>query len=527
MSIFTRYVGNGGGGLGTVTSVDMTVPSFLSVTGNPITTAGTFMIALSGTALPITSGGTGQITANAAINALLPSQSGVPGGYVLSTNGTNTSWAAAAPAGITGPGTTVVNNLVSWNATNGSTVNDTGLNLAITTARSAIFSPTPALSLTGTDNIWFSSSNAPVITSGMYNAVFGCSGAGMNVAAQLTTGSYNAIFGSGAGHAITSGNYNIAMGHWALGYTGVTNTGSYNVALGYYAATTLTSGAGNIAIGAEAGSNGTLAGNNNILIGTNRITSGNAITSGVSNIVIGDEPLTTGAITTGSFNILMGSSAGGSSTGSYNLTVGYQAAGALATSHYAVFGSPNGYFSDWWMGNGISGTVANGRSITFHGYDADGSTSNQSLSAFNTIFAAGRGTGTGNGSGIKWQYSAPTTSGTTAGTLTDSLVMDAVAGGITASVSLTTPTLKAVAYYSRETGTNDRSGTGTLSSGTLTISTTKVTSNSRVFVQSLGGGGVNIGTLYVGTITAGTSFVVTSTNALDTSKFNWWLIDSY
>jgi hypothetical protein len=101
MSIFTRYVGNGGGGggSGTVTSVDMTVPSFLSVTGNPITTSGTFMLALSGTALPITSGGTGQVTANAALNALLPSQTGITPGYVLSTNGTNTSWVSSGGGG--------------------------------------------------------------------------------------------------------------------------------------------------------------------------------------------------------------------------------------------------------------------------------------------------------------------------------------------------------------------------------------------------------------------------------------------
>jgi hypothetical protein len=43
-------------------------------------------------ALPIASGGTGQTTAGAAINALLPSQSGNSGRF-LTTNGTNPSWA--------------------------------------------------------------------------------------------------------------------------------------------------------------------------------------------------------------------------------------------------------------------------------------------------------------------------------------------------------------------------------------------------------------------------------------------------
>jgi hypothetical protein len=44
---------------GGVTSVAMTVPTFLSVSGSPITTTGTFGVTLSGTALPSANGGTG------------------------------------------------------------------------------------------------------------------------------------------------------------------------------------------------------------------------------------------------------------------------------------------------------------------------------------------------------------------------------------------------------------------------------------------------------------------------------------
>lgn len=44
--------------------------------------------------LPIANGGTGQTTASAAINALLPTQTGNSGKY-LTTDGTNTSWATA------------------------------------------------------------------------------------------------------------------------------------------------------------------------------------------------------------------------------------------------------------------------------------------------------------------------------------------------------------------------------------------------------------------------------------------------
>ena len=97
---------------GTVTSVAASVPAFLSVTGSPITTSGTLAIAYSGTALPVANGGTGQTTASAAFNALSPITtagdlilgSGVNtagrlgiglNGYVLTSNGTTASWAAA------------------------------------------------------------------------------------------------------------------------------------------------------------------------------------------------------------------------------------------------------------------------------------------------------------------------------------------------------------------------------------------------------------------------------------------------
>jgi hypothetical protein len=57
---------------GTVTSVAATVPSFLSISGSPITSSGTLAITYSGTALPIANGGTGETTANTAFNALAP-----------------------------------------------------------------------------------------------------------------------------------------------------------------------------------------------------------------------------------------------------------------------------------------------------------------------------------------------------------------------------------------------------------------------------------------------------------------------
>ena len=55
---------------GTVTSVAATVPSFLSISGSPITSSGTLAIGYSGTALPIANGGTGATTAAGALTSL-------------------------------------------------------------------------------------------------------------------------------------------------------------------------------------------------------------------------------------------------------------------------------------------------------------------------------------------------------------------------------------------------------------------------------------------------------------------------
>jgi len=68
---------SGGGGTGTVTSVAMTVPSFLQVTGSPITTSGTLAVSLSGNALPLANGGTGATTASDARITLGGTTSGI------------------------------------------------------------------------------------------------------------------------------------------------------------------------------------------------------------------------------------------------------------------------------------------------------------------------------------------------------------------------------------------------------------------------------------------------------------------
>ena len=76
------------------------------------------------------------------------------------------------------------------------------------------------------------------------------------------------------------------------------------------------------------------------------------------------------------------------------------------------------------------------------------------------------------------------------------------------------------------TGTNSTVGTATLVGGTVTVSTTSVTASSIIFLSNQSGGTVaDLGEHYISTITAGTSFVITSTNSLDTAILGWLIIN--
>jgi len=77
-----------------------------------------------------------------------------------------------------------------------------------------------------------------------------------------------------------------------------------------------------------------------------------------------------------------------------------------------------------------------------------------------------------------------------------------------------------------KSGSNARIGTGTLSGGTLAVANTSVTANTRVFLTDTTSGTLtNVGSL-TAVINAGTGFTVNSTNVLDTSTFNWLLVES-
>lgn len=74
-------------------------------------------------------------------------------------------------------------------------------------------------------------------------------------------------------------------------------------------------------------------------------------------------------------------------------------------------------------------------------------------------------------------------------------------------------------------GSNARMGTATLTAGAATVSNTSVTANTRIFLTSQDDNGGTPGFLRVTTITASTSFVITSSSGTDTAIVAWMLVE--
>jgi hypothetical protein len=73
-------------------------------------------------------------------------------------------------------------------------------------------------------------------------------------------------------------------------------------------------------------------------------------------------------------------------------------------------------------------------------------------------------------------------------------------------------------------GSNAKMGLATLVAGTVTVSTTRVTANSRIFLSVQTAGGTQ-GFLRISARTAGTSFVITSTSGSETSTVAWLIVE--
>lgn len=73
-------------------------------------------------------------------------------------------------------------------------------------------------------------------------------------------------------------------------------------------------------------------------------------------------------------------------------------------------------------------------------------------------------------------------------------------------------------------GANARMGSATLVAGTVTVNTTAVTANSRIFVMGQNSSGAH-GELTISARVAGTSFTITSSSATDTRSVAWMIFE--
>jgi len=205
--------GTDGAGSGTVTSVALTAPSFLSVSGSPVTTAGTLALNYSGTALPVANGGTGATTLT---------------GYVKGTGTSAMTASSTIPnTDISGLGTMSTQNANAV-AITGGTINNASI--GVTTQAAGYFttlsangttSTTPALSFNASNCIASLGAN----TAGTYN--------------QLVIQNQSGAAGSSTNYVISnnigtdSSNYG-EFGMNASTYTSTTYTDFFSMNNGVY-----------------------------------------------------------------------------------------------------------------------------------------------------------------------------------------------------------------------------------------------------------------------------------------------------
>ena len=163
----------------------------------------------------------------------------------------------------------------------------------------------------------------------------------------------------------------------------------------------------------------------------------------------------------------------------------------------------NGTAPQWAFPSALSIPTQTG-SLTNHGVVIG-----QSASTISTTAVGATGTVlTGNTGADPTFTSAPaSTSLTLSGAATNALDFTSVGGGV---------------RYKE--GANARQGVSTLVAGTVTVSNTSVTANSRIFVTPQNNSGTP-GAVYVSAKTASTSFVITSTSNTDTRDVAWQITE--
>lgn len=516
----------------------------------------------------IANGGTGQTTAPNAINALLPSQTGNSGDF-LTTNGTVCSWSAGGGSGITqltgdvtaGPGSgSQVSLVTKIQGVAVGTPTGTG---------NVVFSASPTL--TGTiisaSNTMSGTLIVPTITgitSGGAISVTGgtaaVSGAGGNASLNGASGGATGAGGAGGSVTIQGG---IANGDNTQNNSGGSVTINGNTSKGSATGGTVTINSGTGGVGTSTA--GATGGTTNVNGGTGGAGSATSGGGGGATLKAGSGGGGVAGGVGGQVSVTGGTGGTGSSTGGNGGAV--QISGGSAGSNASASGgaitlSGAGGSSTGAGGAGGSITVSsgaaggdntqnnNGGSITMSIGASKGSANGAAFTQ--TAGTGGLGTSTVGANGGNFAINAGAGGlGSATGGTGGNVVVTSGAGGASASPGTagiiqffvgatehlrvnTTQILVTSADVVVNTagnglqvksGSNAKIGTATLAAGSVTVANTSVTSNSRIFVTSNTDGGTP-GWLRVSAKTNGTSFVITSSSATDTSTVAWLIVES-
>lgn len=187
--------------------------------------------------LPLANGGTGQTTASAAINALVPSQTG-NSGKVLSTNGTAVSWISAGTGDVSGPAGALENQVCLFDGSTGKLIKATSGSINAEIGNVVVGQGGKISGLVvGADSL----NNGSL--SGTSNVVFG------NGSGKYSTGTYNTAVGSAVHSSTATGSYNTAVGYEAHN---LLSSGSNNTAVGHGTLSGAFSNSNNTAVGVDA-----------------------------------------------------------------------------------------------------------------------------------------------------------------------------------------------------------------------------------------------------------------------------------
>ena len=369
-----------------------------NVVTSSLTTVGTIGTGVwNGTTIAIANGGTGQTTANAALNALLPSQTG-NSGLFLTTNGSNTSWASAGGSG-------------------------SGFNYL--SSNTSVYGGTNStLSFTGADNTVVGVSAGNALTSGADNVILG-----YNAVLDATTPSQSVFIGSkvgqttiltGASNVVIGYNTNLSAAQTQAVIIGAASSVSANgtVSIGYDCSVSALSsigiGAGISVSGSTAvgiGSSSTIIGEGSIGIGTQ------CYVNAQNSICIGFDNYDSNATGT----ILLGSCEPGSSSYTNCFIVaqlsGTHSRTAVASAaNQIIFGSAGSYaqpYSSMYLGRGA---VGDGTATNFTISATPIASGNSNITGASLTITDGNGTGTGGSGGINFQTAPAAASSSTPNT---------------------------------------------------------------------------------------------------------------